>query len=288
MPDINESTESVDVIDTAFEDAWDAEEDGFSPLSSPAVDNADDSENDSPEDEAEADQPDADSDSESEVQTDSPDVQPDVSQEADQLFDLKYFGENKQVNREEVVSLAQKGMDYDRIRADRDSLKSQLTELNTYKEFLQELAAPNGWSIEELMDATRGDLIATKEGIDKATARQRAKDARLSKSSEKTDEIDEVRKADYRAFALEHPDLDANQIPKDVWDAVNDGKLLTDAYNAYENRQLKAAVKDLNDKIAAIEINQKNKEKSTGSRKSAGNTKQKRDAFDEGWDSEEL
>lgn len=41
-----------------------------------------------------------------------------------ELFTLKYMGEEKQLGRQDVITLAQKGMDYDRIRARLDAAVS--------------------------------------------------------------------------------------------------------------------------------------------------------------------
>ena len=41
----------------------------------------------------------------------------------EETFPLKYMDEIRTVNREEVTTLAQKGMDYDRVRSERDQLR---------------------------------------------------------------------------------------------------------------------------------------------------------------------
>lgn len=45
-----------------------------------------------------------------------------------QLFELKHLGETKNVNRDEVVTLAQKGMDYDRVTEKNTQLETQVSE----------------------------------------------------------------------------------------------------------------------------------------------------------------
>lgn len=44
--------------------------------------------------------------------------------EAEEAFTLKYMGEERTVGREEALALAQKGMDYDRIRGRYERLKT--------------------------------------------------------------------------------------------------------------------------------------------------------------------
>lgn len=44
----------------------------------------------------------------------------------EETFQLKYMDEIRKVGRREAIALAQKGLDYDRIRAQRDALRAQL------------------------------------------------------------------------------------------------------------------------------------------------------------------
>ena len=67
-----------------------------------------------------------------------------------QLFELKHLGETKNVNRDEVVTLAQKGMDYDRVTEKNTQLenqvseqKQQLAQLTEHENALQELVSIN-------------------------------------------------------------------------------------------------------------------------------------------------
>lgn len=53
-------------------------------------------------------------------------VEPEQVQES---FTLKHNGKLYEVGREELIALAQKGMDYDRIRNDRDECRQRLAEL---------------------------------------------------------------------------------------------------------------------------------------------------------------
>lgn len=48
-----------------------------------------------------------------------------------QLFELKHLGETKNVNRDEVVTLAQKGMDYDRVTEKNTQLETRVSNRNS-------------------------------------------------------------------------------------------------------------------------------------------------------------
>jgi len=204
--------------------------------------------------------------------------------EADQLFELKHLGEVKKVGKDEIVTLAQKGLDYEHIRQERDGNK-------VYRDFLQELADKQKTTPESLMDTIRANLLVEDEKaagrtMDQATALERVKLGRERKEfeaerqkgtaqQEQETETEKRRRDGFLQFAREYPKVDVKTIPKEVWEKVNAGGNLADAYARYESRVLR----EENEKLKQ---NQSNKEKSTGSRKTAG-APNKDSAFDNLW-----
>lgn len=211
----------------------------------------------------------------------------------DQPFmELKRFGEITKVNREQATVLAQKGLDYDHVRGERDTAKERVAELEG---FLTELAAPSNMSIEDLMDATRAELLAGREGIDKSVALQRVKldrerqafDAQrqnaqreeLAKQEEKQ-RID----ADNAAFQRAFPDVKMSEIPKEVWETMlREGESLTASYARFTAKTLAAENEKLKSELETTKKNLDNKQRSTGSQKSAGNAQKKADPIDDDW-----
>jgi hypothetical protein len=210
-------------------------------------------------------------------------------QGADQQFVLKHLGEVKTVNRDEVIALAQKGLDYDRK-------VEKLTDENAdYKEFLQELADINKLDIKQLMQTTRARLLKTrmaqegkeisesealltvqKQETEKAQARAQAKQDEAKKLEEqKQAEAEQKKNADVARFVENFPNVKAEEIPQSVWEEVRKGADLTAAYARYQNAELKK-------EIEALKLNEKNRTRSTGSRKTAGASAAK-DPFDDGW-----
>lgn len=61
-------------------------------------------------------------------------------------------------------------------------------------------------------------------------------------------------------------------IDQEVWDMVDKGKSLTDAYAYNVNKQLKAKIAEFENKLKALETNQANAESSTGSLTGNGST----------------
>lgn len=136
-------------------------------------------------------------------------------------FTLKHLGETHRVSREEVITLAQKGMDYDRIRQKHDHLAQ----------------AGNGET----------DIGA--------------------EASRRQDDI--------KGFMTAYPEVTPEDIPQQVWGAVNAGETLVSAYARYENRQLKL-------QLEAEKKNLENLRRGAGSRASAG-AGEKTDPLDQFW-----
>lgn len=255
--------------------------------------------------ETETDTPEADQQTEEpgqEQQEDPPEADTEPAEEpAEQTFDLKFLGETKTVNRDEVITLAQKGLNYDKVLAERDTTKSELEQLGGIsllrdcKEFLEELAAESRMTVSDLMDSTRAEVLAKKEGLDNSVALQRIKLDRdrkafeaekAKKAAEKkaAEEAEAQRSNQFLQFAQEYPDVDPKDIPKEVWDKFKEGISLTAAYSAFENKKLREEVKAWKSKAETAEQNYKNQQRSTGSQSTAGvGTTTKKDPIDLDW-----
>lgn len=215
--------------------------------------------------------------------------------EADQLFTLKHLDSTYQVDKNQVVALAQKGLDYDRIRARADQEISRLT---VYEDFLKELAAPNGMSIDDLMDTTRANILAEREGLDRDTALQRVKldrdrqalEAQKQSMNRQTEagvmeaQRQNRMKQSMDRFIQSHPDLNAKDIPETVWQDFAAGKDLSDAYAIHEARQLREKLEAANRELETLKQNKSNQARTTGSQTDAG-AKQETDQdwFDRQW-----
>lgn len=208
-------------------------------------------------------------------------------------YELKHLDSVQTVDRGKVIELAQKGLDYDRIRADRDTMKAENSKLKAEHDFLQELADSSKMTVEQLIDETRADIISKRDGTKKEIALQQVRAQREAKAATfKADALEAARQKDYEAFSKSHPDLDPKDIPAEVWQRMNDGNLLlSEAYapidikNAQKAAADKAAeLESLKSRLAALEQNEKNRERSTGSRKSTGASVRPKSTFSEAWD----
>ncbi|MEG1108554.1 MAG: hypothetical protein RSE97_06785, partial [Oscillospiraceae bacterium] len=105
-----------------------------------------------------------------------------------EAFTLKYMGEEKSVSKEDIIPLAQKGMDYDRVRQKFDELSGEHTTLATENTtlkaekakadkslgFLEELSKGQGFpNVDAFIDELCAFKLANSESLDISTARSR-------------------------------------------------------------------------------------------------------------------
>lgn len=200
---------------------------------------------------------------------------------ADQYLELKHFDEVKKVTKEEAKELAQKGMDYDRIRGKLNEANTNIEKLQKYEQFLNELKGGFS-SIEALMDDTRARLLSDKEGITKEQALARVQSARQQAEQQQSKNqvdinsvLETMRRESLTAFKQAYPEVKAKDIPQEVWDDMRNTNNLVASYAKY-------VAKKLTEENATLKKNAENKARSTGSMKSSGN-KSQRDEIDDMW-----
>lgn len=201
-------------------------------------------------------------DDDTEVEENEPD------KEQDDGLTVKYNGKEQKVGKDEIPTLVQKGLNYDHIQSELDSMRQG----NMYK-VLKKAADKEGMSVEQyakfVLDKEDADTLTEEEtavrkefpNIPNNIVKELA-EARASKKrhNAKADETSEAEKAWAEALK-EYPGMTRDSIPQEVLEAVAKGKSPLLALKDNEISQLKAAQK----KTAIEEKNFKNKEKSTGS-----------------------
>lgn len=284
MSDINETMQTVDSDDWDDVDLSDLSDEAESDTETDSADENDAEPSESAETAEKADQP---AEAVEAQQETTAQEQTQEQPEADQRFELKHLDERREVTLDEMKTLAQKGMDYDRIREERDEMREGW-------EFLKELAG--GKPVQDLMDEARAARLSEQEGIDREIALGRVKLARERKAFEaeqqkaaaaqqaqtRADEAAEAGKAAHErwrqdcfvAFSKEFPGVDPTAIPKEVWDAFNKGETLVSAYRGYKLRELE-------EEKATKQQAEDAAQRSTGSRQGAGTSED--DEFDRLW-----
>ena len=214
-----------------------------------------------------------------------PQQEPPVQQEpaeqeepkADQpeLFTLKNRDETKQVTRDELVAMAQKGWDYDHIREERDQLRQYRQEADPALELVKSYAQRSGMNVADYLDYCRRQELMAKgmteqdaaqkvtmekerADLDRQRAEIQAYRQQQNSIAQKAQEQAQARQRDIEAFYRAYPGVDPKSIPQEVWNEVKNGDSLTNSYTRYENRRLQA-------ELAAERQNKENRAKAPGS-----------------------
>ncbi len=159
-------------------------------------------------------------------------------QEPEQQLTLKYYGKEVTLPAQQVVALAQKGLDYDKVRSERDGFKSgrEMTLLNQY-------AAASGMPLPQYLDHLEKGLEHAEvqremqRGIPENAARELAKMRRETLQSEQQEAGEKQRLAPFMELLQEYPDL--KELPKEALQRIQKGESPLAAYRAVELQRLK-------------------------------------------------
>jgi len=172
-----------------------------------------------------------------------------------ETFELTYLGEKRTVNRAEVVQLAQKGLNHDRLQEQWNGLKASRDELQGWRQANQGaidevtayLKETGGNDIGQVLDELRVSQMQ-KQGLSEdvareRVARQRAERQLMAGKASQSQAADRRQKAadDIAAFKRAYPDVavDAALLGRLKDDLAATGNLAS-AYMRAENRRLVA------------------------------------------------
>lgn len=202
-----------------------------------------------------------------------------------ETFELTYLGEKRTVNRAEVVQLAQKGLNHDRLQEQWNGLKAARDELQGWRQANQSavdevtayLKETGGNDIGQVLDELRVSQMQ-KQGLSEdvareRVARQRAERQLMAGKASQSQAADRRQKAadDIAAFKRAYPDVavDAALLGRLKDDLAATGNLAS-AYMRAENRRLIAELEASKKAAAAAAQNASNRQRSAGSQKSSG------------------
>ena len=252
------------------------------------ADAADEDEAEESEDYDEADQPEAE---------ESTQEQGEAQTEDTQLFKVKHLGQEIELTMEQMIENAQKGLDYDRIRQDRDTLKS-----SRKMQLLEDLARDSGYddvdafvenfyeNLEESRLIERAEQLSAERRIDFETAAEIAKMERENEKLKKTMQEAEKVKAksadqqkqavnDFNALFAKFPEIKEqytsfDKLPESFRQKVAQGEQPLLAWNNYLLELKDMELKQKEKELEIVKNNQKNKKRSVGSAKGAGQAKE--------------
>lgn len=192
-------------------------------------------------------------------------------------FVLKHLGTEQTVGRDEVIALAQKGLDYSRIRDKLQTSETEKSEIAEKLSYFEKLADSQGKTLDQFIEATAAALRADEKKIPYEDALrevqfefEKSKFAKektnWEKSRSDTETEENTRQADIDAFMAKYPEAAAkpDSIPKEVW-AEAEKTSLTEAYGNYMAKQKDAEIASLRKQLEQEKQYRKNKESSTGS-----------------------
>jgi hypothetical protein len=193
-----------------------------------------------------------------EASTTTPTEQAPQAQEPRKLK-VKYLHEDKEVTEDEAVPLIQKGMDYDRVKAQSEALMED-------RKYIEDLAKEYGMDPKTLKTELAKAAKATKmqeltaKGIPDDVAEEIIESRKFreeQKARETQVQATERQNREAAEFLREYPDVKATDIPQNVWNDVNNGIPLVHAYARHENSLLKA---QMNKASAAAAVQSKSAE----------------------------
>lgn len=238
-----------------------------------------------------------------------PETQPETPP-APETFTIKYLDKERTVSRDEVIALAQQGMDYARIR---DKLTESTSKYDELYNWMKQLAGNQ--SVEDFMFNVEVERAKAMYGLDNNMARERVKldrerreldaERKRAEDSKKVAETQQTAqnriRNEYDEFVKAYPEVaskyvtDKSVIPDEVWADVRNGKSLSEAYSKYSaKKEISDAKKAAADKDAEIsrlkaeleaeKQNKKNKSRSSGSMSTDGGGEEY-DPIAAGWNS---
>lgn len=212
------------------------------------------------------------------------------------LLTLKHMGSEVQVDRQRATELAQMGLDYDRVRGQRDEFRRQAEELRQYQaetselvDFLRDLAKSSGMSPQQLMDEVRVNQYVQQDNVSKETARERVAREKAERRLQAQEagrlhglSPQERMQKDIREFYQSFPDVRPQEIDQSVWDDVRRGKPLAGAYQDFlyrkASREKDQEIQRLRSELSARNQNRDNRARTIGSQRT-GALENGRDPF---------
>lgn len=178
-------------------------------------------------------------------------------------YKVKFYGQEMELPVSQLVTAAQKGMDYDNLRQRYEAVAPAVELMTKYaQQSGMDLAAYVEFAQQQLAGQEVQKAVA--EGVPEQTARElyelRQREAQR-KAQLQAEQAQQQRLAPYLALLKEHPGL--KELPPEVTQRIGQGMDPVAAYAAWENAQLKA-------QLAAQKTAQKNKQSAPGSARGLG------------------
>ena len=180
------------------------------------------------------------------------------------MLKLRFNGQDIEKSEEEVLKLAQKGMNYDHVKSRLEEAQKNLPAVDVMRRFAQEA----GVSLEEYIAQAQGQLGAkalrelTDKGVPEAEARELLE---LRQAKHRQDQLSRERQAEeasrkqWMDYVEAYPEIAAKgKLDPDVARRISAGMSPVQAQLAHDNEQLKL-------QLDALKAGEKNKKTAPGS-----------------------
>ena len=184
-----------------------------------------------------------------------------------QVVKVKYNHEEKEMPVEDVVVLAQKGMNYDKVYTKAQELESKLqgyeAQIGEYRTKEEQRKAED--QVKQLV----GD------GIDETVAKQLVE--AQAKATITEQELTQLKakaavENQINVFKAERPDVNLEAIPDEVIEAAKKSGNLLKEFNAWESGALRAKLAELEKQLGTKQANDENAAASMGSAETKGSS----------------
>lgn len=178
--------------------------------------------------------------------------EPKADEDVADFLTIRYNKQDRRLSKKEAVELAQKGANYDHVKAELDSYRT-----GPIGQAMKAYADQAGMSVEQYaeMMAKQAEAAAEKKAIEELQEKypdapdELLKEyARLQRETTKTQAKSAEESKLQREWAdalAEYPDIKPDAIPQDVHDAVAEGKSPIEALRMHELTALRAKVAEL-------------------------------------------
>jgi hypothetical protein len=197
-----------------------------------------------------------------------------------ETFQLKVNKQQRLCTREEVIALAQKGADYDRVKQQLEQSRKAVQQNRNIMDTLEDLADQEGVSMDGLLERMRLEKMK-KDGLSDTEARERLLRQRLEQENrmlrEQAGLAAPMRMGrDLEAFRQLYPQVElSGEILEGVMEDVRSGMSLTGAYQRYALAQKDAEIQKLQQQLLAQQQNKQNLSASPGSQMDSGGRRAK-------------
>lgn len=162
---------------------------------------------------------------------------------------VKYNHQEMELGEDEAIPLIQKGMNYEKVQEQLNSLKN-----DPRLSFVEELARDNNMTVDQYLQAVKesreqqrlNELI--QNNIPEDLAREILENRKFREQLEtekKSKQVEEKRNSEFSEFLETFPNAKAEDIPKEVWEANQNGVPLKFAYMQHEFNKVQNELKTL-------------------------------------------